>query len=407
MVARIKPVSSVAEPLAYNEEKVTQGSAQLIHAGNFIQEKDNLTYDDKLQRFQRLNELNARSQKKMLHATLNLSPADKLSNNQLCAIADRYMEGLTMGDHPYLVYRHQDARHPHIHIVASLIRSDGSRVKTHRLANRLSEPTRKAIEQEFDLVPARRKKRSHIPVPDEVQKIVPGSSKPISESIDDITSCVSRHYNFTNLHEYNAILRTYNVTAETGRPGSKTRQHNGLYYLALDDKGNRISPPVMSSQLPGRPTLRRLTDKFHHPHPDHLDHFTSIRQRIDGALHRQPPTLRVFVSQLQADGIEIVTSPSNGRNHHDQVFVDHRTRTAVTGETLGAAYTIGAVNAAIDRHPNPNQRQRPEQTPESPDGPRYSANVPQMLSALLHIQPGDQGPNDLGQSQQLGPRRKL
>jgi hypothetical protein len=407
MVARIEPVNSAAEPLAYNEKKVSHGSAQLIHTGNFIQEKDSLTYDDKLQRFQRLNELNARSQKKMLHATLNFAPADKLSNHQLSAIADRYMEGLKMGDHPYLVYRHEDARHPHIHIVTSLIGSDGSRVKTHLLANRLSEPTRKAIEQEFGLTPSRRQKRSHIPMPDEVQKIVPGSFKPISESIDDITSCVSRHYHFTNLHEYNAILRTYNVTAETGSPGSKTRQHNGLYYLALDDQGNRISPPVMSSQLPGQPTLRRLTDKFHHPDPNHLDHLTSIRQRIDGALDRQPPNLRTFVSQLQANGIEIVASPSNGRNAHDQVFVDHRTRTAVTGETLGAGYTTAAVKAAIDRHPNPSRQQRPQRTPESPEGPRYSANVPQMLSALLHTQPGGQGPDDFGQSQQLGPRRKL
>ncbi|HEY4064143.1 MAG TPA: relaxase/mobilization nuclease domain-containing protein [Puia sp.] len=407
MVARIEPVDSVAEPLAYNEKKVSQGRAQFIHVANFIQEKDSLTYDDKLQRFQRLNELNARSQKKMLHATLNFSPADKLSNDQLSAIADKYMEGLKMGDHPYLVYRHQDARHPHIHIVTSLIRSDGSRVKTHLLANRLSEPTRKAIEQEFGLTLSRRKKRSHIPTPDEVQKIVPGSSKPLSESIDDITSSVSHHYHFTNLYEYNAILRTYNVTAETGGPGSKTRQHNGLYYLALDDQGNRVSPPLMSSQLPGRPTLRRLTDKFHHPHPDHLDHLTSIRQRIDGALDRQPPTLRAFVFQLQADGIEIIIAPRNGRNPHDQVFVDHRTRTAVTGETLGPAYTTTAVKSAIDHHPTPGQRQRPQQTPESPEGPRFSGNVPQMLSALLHTQPGSQGPDDFGQSQQLGPRRKL
>lgn len=31
--------------------------------------------------------------------------------------------------------------------------------------------------------------------------------------------------------------------------------------------------------------------------------------------------------------------PFNCRNPHDQIFVDHRTHIAVTGETLGLNYT--------------------------------------------------------------------
>ncbi|HEY4111567.1 relaxase/mobilization nuclease domain-containing protein [Puia sp.] len=57
--------------------------------------------------------------------------------------------GLKMESHPYLVYRHNDANHPHIHIVSSLIRPDGNRVNTHRMGVDLSKPTYKAIEAEF------------------------------------------------------------------------------------------------------------------------------------------------------------------------------------------------------------------------------------------------------------------
>jgi hypothetical protein len=388
MVARITPTASVAKILSYNEEKVTQGKAELIRAGNFLQDKNNLTYADKLHRFQQLNELNARSQVKMWHVTLNFQPGEKLSNEQLSAIADRYMQGLDMSDQPYLVYRHEDANHPHIHIVSSLIRPDGSRINTDRMANRLSEPTRKAIEQEFELLPSRRRTRSQTPSPDAVQKIIPGSDTPVTQSIDRITATTTRHYSFTNLHEYNAILRSYNVIAETGQPGSKTHRHNGVYYTALDDRGNKISPPVMASQLTSRPTLAHLNEHFEQSRGTRADQLTSIRQRLDRALDQQPPTLHAFVSQLQRDGIEIVTPPANGRNPHDQIYVDHRTRTAVTGKTLGPPY------------------QKPPHKKQTPDRAQFNANTPQLLSAVLQIKPGQPDADPFRQDQHLGNRHK-
>jgi hypothetical protein len=404
MVARLEPVKSISKPLSYNQEKVTQGQAELIHVGNFLQDKNDIAYADMLDRFQRLNELNTRAEVKMLHATLNFHPSEKLSDKELSAIADRYMEGLQMEDQPYLVYRHQDTNHPHIHIVTSLIRSDGSRINTHRMANRLSEPTRKAIEKEFQLMPSQRQKRGPVPSPKEVQKIVPDSPVPVTEAMDNILASVTKHYHFSNLHEYNAILRTYNVTVETGSPGSKTKRYNGLYYLALDDQGNRISPPVMASQFPSRPTLSRLNEKFNHPDANHPDRLASIRARIDWVLDQQPPNLPVLVSQLQADGIDIVRSPSNGRNPHDQVFVDHRTRTAVTGETLGIGYTSTAITHAIAEHQQPRQRQH--QKSQTQQETRFSANVPQVLSSLLHTEPSSLRFEAFGQDQSLGHRHK-
>jgi len=397
MVARLNPVRSISKPIAYNEEKVAQGKAECIHIGNFLENKESITYDEKLFRFQHLNELNTRSQVKMLHATLNFHPAEKLSNQELADIADRYMQGLQMEDQPYLVYRHNDSNHEHIHIVTSLIRPDGSRVNTHRMANRLSEPTRKAIEKEFHLIPSGRRQLTHIPNPDEMRKIVSGSSVPVTEAMDRVLAGVNRHYHFSNLHEYNAILRSYNITVETGSEGSKTRRYNGLYYLALDDQGNRISPPVMASQLASRPTQKRLNEKYQESQAQRVDNLLSIKSRLDWVLDQQPASLRTLVSQLQRDAIEIVRPPSNGRNPHDQVFVDHQTRTAVTGETLGAAYTTAALTAAITDNQRPPQQRH--QHAKTQHDTRYSANVPQVLSAVLHTQPA--GPDHFGQEQHL------
>ncbi|GGA82145.1 relaxase/mobilization nuclease domain-containing protein [Puia dinghuensis] len=402
MVARINTVRSIAKPLAYNEEKVAQGKAECIHTGNFLQSKERLTYDDKLRRFQRLNELNGRSQVKMFHATLNFSPKETLFNKELADIADRYMQGLKMENQPYLVYRHHDANHPHIHIVSSLIRPDGSRVNTHRMGVDLSKPTCKAIEAEFSLIPSRRRQNTNAPIPESTQRLDPASSEPVSEAVNRVVATVMKHYHFTDLAEYNAILRGYNVTAETGGPGSKTRRYNGLYYVALDDHGNRFSPPIMASQLPCRPTQSKLDKKYAESWSQREKHCVTIKSRLDWTLDQEHPSLPSLVSRLQRDGIEIVRPPTNGRNPHDQIFIDHQTRTAVTGIHLGQQYTTAAFNAAIASRQRPAKQKRQQEKLHQDTG--FSANVPQVLSAVLHTQPAV--PDQFGQDQHLGHRHK-
>src|SRR6185312_8732583 len=405
MVARIDTTADISRLLKYNEEKVTQGKAECIHQNNFLQKKKDITYDEKFERFQRLNELNTRAQDKMLHATLNFKPGEKLSNGELSAIADRYMEGLQMKDQPYLVYRHDDARHPHIHIVSSIVREDGKCIDTRRIGARLSEPIRKAIEKEFQLLPNLRVKNAPVPGPDEIQRITPNNDLPISESMNRIIGCVNKHYHFTDLHEYNAILRGYNITAETGSPGSKTHQHQGIYYLALDDKGNKISPPVMASDLPCRPTLARLNEKFHHSHANQLDNQSSIRQRIDWALDWQPANLGALVSHLHSDGIEIVRPPLNGRNPHDQIFVDHTSHTAVSGKTLGPNYTTDAFDKTFAERHRPGKRK--QLTEKSQDIAPFNANVPQVLSGLFNTEPTRPDIDVFRKDQHLGQRRSI
>jgi hypothetical protein len=207
----------------------------------------------------------------------------------------------------------------------------------------------------------------------------------MSEAMDRIANCVAQHYHFSNFHEYNAILRAYTMTAETGSPGSKTRRYNGLYYLALDDQGNRINSPVMASHLLSRPTLSRLQEKFQLAEGARVDYSRSIRQRIDWALDQRPPTLDALVARLQRDGIDIVRPLSNGRNPLDQIFVDHRTYTAVTGEALGAAYTTHAVVNSFGQ--GRRRGERKQMTGQEPQGARFSANVPQVLSAVFRTDP--------------------
>jgi hypothetical protein len=184
-------------------------------------------------------------------------------------------------------------------------------------------------------------------------------------------------------------------------PRAKTHRYNGLYYVALDDHGNRVSPPIMASELPCRPTQSRLDKKYTESWIQREKQLVSVKSRIDWMLDQGHPTLLSLVSHLQRDGIDIVRPPANGRTPHDQIFVNHQTRIAVTGKHLGPEYTTAAFDAAIairQRPAKPGHQQKA--IPKSDT--RFCANVPQILSATLHTQPA--GPDHFGKDQHLGRR---
>jgi len=141
MRPRIEPSESIVKSLMYNEQKVTIHQAECIFAGNFLKDIDQLTWDDKVLRFERRQQLNERVTTSQ-HISLNFDPADKLSNEKMQAIARTYMKELGFERQPYLVYRHYDAGHPHCHIVTTHIQANGDPIPQYKIGENQSEKAR-------------------------------------------------------------------------------------------------------------------------------------------------------------------------------------------------------------------------------------------------------------------------
>src|SRR3954454_7170367 len=124
MVAKITFPVSISSALNYNEQKVQRGVAEYLGAGNVLNESGKMNFYTKLALFENRNTLNDRASVKTLHVSLNFSPDEKLSEKQMIAIAGKYMEKIGFSDQPFLVYKHLDAGHPHLHIVSTIIRAD-------------------------------------------------------------------------------------------------------------------------------------------------------------------------------------------------------------------------------------------------------------------------------------------
>lgn len=359
MVARLNFTDKGSTSLLYNEKKVLQKDAILIHSHGFLTDPSRLEFHEKLERFDRLNELNNRAQTNMLHASLNFDPAEMLTTQQLSDIADRYMTGIHLQDQPYLVYQHTDAGHPHIHIVSSLIRPNGDRVETHNLPRDISEPTRKAIEAEFGLIRAgdRQPQETKSLDPDQVQRADYGKHSQTKQAMRDILQMVGAEYNFTSFEEYNAILKQYNVVADRGKPGSKTYENGGLVYRVTDDEGKKKSAPVKASAYSFQPTLANLEKLYTINQYTREQQLPELRQKLDQVLYQGPASVEDFKAELQPQGVNLIQSPAENNQPADLYYIDHQLKMAVDARQLPTGYQPEQLEQGFQQQLQENQQQ--------------------------------------------------
>ncbi len=111
MVAIVHNGKRLRNILHYNENKVKQRQAILIHAVNYPKDPDQLTLKDKITRLEKLTALNQQTKVNSVHISLNFDASEKLQQQTLQQIAEKYMDKIGFGDQPYLVYEHHDAGH--------------------------------------------------------------------------------------------------------------------------------------------------------------------------------------------------------------------------------------------------------------------------------------------------------
>lgn len=88
------------------------------------------------------------------HTSLNFSndEAGSLTNEKLLTIAQDYLQALGYNNNQYLIFRHYDAEHPHIHLLVNRISFDGTVVSDSNNYRRSEDILRK-LERQYDLIP--------------------------------------------------------------------------------------------------------------------------------------------------------------------------------------------------------------------------------------------------------------
>ena len=345
MVARITIPDSLKETLNYNEKKVQKGVATCIGAGNFLLEVQHMNFYQKLHRFENRNLLNDRAATKTIHISLNFDPSENHSTEQLKIIADEYMQRIGFGEQPYLIYQHQDAAHPHIHILSTTIREDGTRINTHNICRNQSEMARKAIEEKYNLIRATRDQNTtqHKLTAFDLTRLEYGKTE-TRRGIANILSQVLKSYNYTSLPELNAILKQFSITADRGEETSFTYRKHGLLYKVLDSGGNKIGVPIKASSLPGKPTLSFLETRFAFNKTKREIPKLALQKAIDETLGHHPANLEQFITALCQKQITAVIRQNAEGRIYGITFVDHKNKSVFNGSEIGKQYSIAGLN---------------------------------------------------------------
>lgn len=345
MVARINTSKNLVKVLKYNEQKVGEKKAEILLAQNFLKDAACLSFSDKTRYFERFTSLNERAITNTLHVSLNFDVTEKLSNDRLTEIAKTYMHRIGYGEQPYLVYRHQDAGHPHIHIVSINIHRDGRRISTFDVGRNQAEKARMAIEIEFGLVKAGEKKLDDqvklIPV--SAQKVMYGKTS-TTRAINNVLGIVINQYKYSTLFELNTVLSLYNVQADRGAKDSVMYERGGLVYRVLDDKGKPIGLPLKASSFYMKPTLKNLEHRFIENEKLKQPFAKRIKSAIDFALLKQSSgDVQQLINALGKENISVVLGQNKEGLIYGITYIDHKTKCVFNGSDIGQSYSAKGI----------------------------------------------------------------
>jgi hypothetical protein len=345
MVAKIKSGKSLIGALNYNENKVKQQKASLIAAVKYPKDKEALSFNDKLFRLTDLAGMNQRSKTNTVHISLNFPNGESLADDTLQEIVKDYLHGVGFATQPYLVYRHEDAGHPHIHIVTTNIKRDGERISLHYLGQNESEKTRKAIEVKYGLIKAEEQVKQKPNLKADVSAAEYGWAE-TKRAITNILGFVLRAYKFTSVPELNAVLGQYNIQADRGSKDSRMYAREGLVYWILDKEGNKVGVPIKASTIYGKPTLKALAEKFELNAQLRKPVKDGLIKILDGLLIK-PLTKGQFQKALGEKGIQCILRQNDEGRIYGVTFIDQKNKAVFNGSDLSKAYSANQLNAQL------------------------------------------------------------
>jgi len=127
--------------------------------------------------------------KAVAHVSLSAAPGEQLTTEQWQQVADDYLKGMGFDDSQYIVTRHTDTAHDHVHILANRVTLDGGVVSDSQDYRR-QESLMRELEQRHGLTPVRSSaeaERKPLTQP-EIEKAIRTSEEPPRQALQRLVS---------------------------------------------------------------------------------------------------------------------------------------------------------------------------------------------------------------------------
>lgn len=356
MVAKISIGNSLYGALTYNGEKINKEKGRLLDTNKIYNDGSGTVdirraYED----FMRWIPTSSRTERPMMHISLNPHPDDKLSDTDFTRLAHEYMEKMGFADMPYMIYKHMDIDRHHVHIVALRVGTDGRCISDRNNFYKNKKICRE-LEQKYGLKVAEREKIT----PDmPIKKVDPSGD--IKRQVANTVKMVGMRYKFQTMGEYNAVLSLYNIRCEQTDGRVNGREYHGLVYFATNDEGNVIANPFRASRL-GKFASRTAVEGRFERTKDKID-VAPTRNRVAEVLSRATDK-GDFTAKLKDCGIDVVFRYTDEGRIYGVTFIDHNTMTVLNGSRLDKQFSANALNERFN-----NPQTQPTNDVPVPDTP--------------------------------------
>ncbi|MDR2765612.1 MAG: relaxase/mobilization nuclease domain-containing protein [Tannerella sp.] len=283
---------------------------------------------------------NQKTEKPVLHVSINPDPKDVLSDEQLSEIAQEWMQKMGYGDQPFIVYKHEDIDRRHIHIVSLRVDSEGKKIND-KFEHRRSMDICRELEQKYGLVPADQKKRQEgLPL-----KPVRYEGGDVKHQIANVIRPISQSWHFQSLKEYCALLTLYNTGVEEVRGEVKGKEYKGLVYSALNDRGEKVGNPFKSS-LFGKSVGMEALEKRIGKSAEIIKN-NRLKERgkqVIASAMRTCNNRPDFEKALEKQGISVLFRSNAEGRIYGVTFIDHEQKCVFNGSRLGKEFSANVFN---------------------------------------------------------------
>nr|WP_317191655.1 conjugal transfer protein MobB [Bacteroides fragilis] len=323
----------------------------------------NVPIENCVQAFESYVALNSHVSKPVIHISLNPSPKDILSEEQMTVLAQEFMERFGYGNQPYIVWLHEDIDRRHMHIVSVRIDEKGEKIDHNREGIRAQNICRD-IEVKYGLHPTlgERGERKLL----SLQK-VDYAKGDVKAQVKHTARTLLECYNCHSLAEYNTLLEQYNVSVYEVRGSVDGKEYHGIMYGALDDDGRQVGTPFKSSKF-GKvfgyeAQLKKFAASVEKVKRDNLTERTC--KEVVKAM-QSISTKEDFARRLKEVDIEVVYRTNPEGRLYGITFIDHVNRTVFNGSRLGKPFTANVFNELFNNPDADRERLIPLPEQETP-----------------------------------------
>lgn len=372
MIAKISRGKSLFGALSYNIDKVKNNTATVLAGQKIIESPDgSFTISQISNSFQAYLAANRKTEKPIVHISLNPDPDDKVSDSHYKRLAKDYMEKMGYGQQPFIVFMHNDIERTHVHIVTVCVDEEGRKI-SDTFEKRLSMVACRELERDYNLKTAVDKKQNRT---EPIFKPINYKTGDIKSQMAAVIRYLPKYYQYTTLGTYNALLSLFNITAEEVKGQYNGTARQGIVYFALNEKGEKASNPFKASlfgKSAGYNELQLHFTKSSEQMQNSADRST-LKTTIEKAIQAATGEDH-FKARLKNVGINMVLRRTANNRIYGITFIDHQTRSVWNGSHLAKNLSAGVFNDWW------NKRSKPKIDLQTPGSEKLATNTNQAIT---------------------------